>query len=38
MYGLAAIMLISHVEYVEMHDGKKIPIYFLYKEDKGSHY
>ena len=38
MYGLGAIMLISHVEYVNMPDGKQVPIYFLYEEDKGSHY
>lgn len=38
MYGLAAIMLITHIENVQMPDGQKIPIFFLYKEDKGSHY
>lgn len=37
MYGLGAVMLIRHVEYVNMPEGK-IPIFFLYKEDKGSHY
>lgn len=37
MYGLAATMLITHVEYVEMPD-RKVPIYFLYEEDKGSFY
>lgn len=37
MYGLAATMLITHVEYVKMPDGK-VPIYFLYEEDKGSFY
>ncbi|XP_031618837.1 uncharacterized protein C15orf61 homolog [Contarinia nasturtii] len=39
MYGLAAIILISHVEYVDMPGHKeKVPIYFLLKEDQGSHY
>lgn len=37
MYGLAAIMLITHVEHVDMPEGK-VPIFFLYKEDKGSHF
>jgi hypothetical protein len=36
-YGLAATMLIKHVEYVDMPD-RKVPIYFLYEEDKGSEY
>lgn len=35
-YGLAAIALIKHTEIVTMSDGQKIPIYFLYPEDKGS--
>lgn len=43
MYGLSAIMLLrfgknAHVEYVDMREHGKVPIYFLYKEDKGSHY
>lgn len=43
MYGLSAIMLLrfgknAHVEYVDMHEHGKVPIYFLYREDKGSHY
>ncbi|XP_037026808.1 uncharacterized protein C15orf61 homolog [Bradysia coprophila] len=35
-YGLAAIALIKHTEIVHMADGQKVPIYFLYPEDKGS--
>ncbi|KAJ6637969.1 hypothetical protein Bhyg_10700 [Pseudolycoriella hygida] len=35
-YGLAAIALIKHVEIVQMNDGQKVPIYFLYPENKGS--
>lgn len=35
MYGIGALMLIRHVEYVDMPDGR-IPIYFLYEENKGS--
>lgn len=43
MYGLSAIMLLrfgknAHVEYVDMQEYGKVPIYFLYKEDKGAHY
>lgn len=38
MYGLAAIMLITHIEDVQMPDGTSVPIFFLYKEDKGSFY
>lgn len=37
-YGVTAIFLIKHKEYVHMENGKRIPIYFLYEEDKGSHY
>ena len=37
-YGLAAKFLIRHIEIVEMPGGQKIPIYFLYEEDKGSQY
>lgn len=37
MYGAAATMLITHIEYVHMADVD-VPIYFLYKEDKGSFY
>lgn len=37
MYGTAATMLITHIEYVHMPDGD-VPIYFLYKEEKGSFY
>lgn len=37
MYGLGAIMLIRHVEHVDM-GSQKVPIYFLYEEDKGSQY
>jgi hypothetical protein len=37
-YGCAAIFLIRHTEYVNMPDGRKIPIFFLYEEDKGSEY
>lgn len=37
MYGVAATMLISHTEYVNMPTAE-IPIYFLYQEDKGSFY
>ncbi|KAM7361993.1 uncharacterized protein C15orf61 homolog [Cochliomyia hominivorax] len=37
-YGLAAIRLISHQETVFMPDGKKVIIYFLYPEDKGSRF
>ncbi|XP_059611639.1 LOW QUALITY PROTEIN: uncharacterized protein C15orf61 [Phlebotomus argentipes] len=39
MYGLAATRLIRHVEYVTVEPTKaQVPIYFLYKEDKGSKY
>ncbi|XP_055315620.1 uncharacterized protein C15orf61 homolog [Sitodiplosis mosellana] len=38
MYGFSAMMLITHIEYVDMREHGKVPIYFLYKEDKGSHY
>lgn len=37
MYGLGAVMLIRHTEYVQLKPGK-IPIYFLYEEEKGSQY
>uniref|UniRef100_A0A1I8NYZ6 Uncharacterized protein n=1 Tax=Stomoxys calcitrans TaxID=35570 RepID=A0A1I8NYZ6_STOCA len=37
-YGLAAIRLIRHEEFVIMPDGDKISIYFLYEEDKGSRF
>uniref|UniRef100_A0A1B0D2Y1 Uncharacterized protein n=1 Tax=Phlebotomus papatasi TaxID=29031 RepID=A0A1B0D2Y1_PHLPP len=37
MYGLAATHLISYEEFVIV-GSSKIPIYFLYKEDKGSKY
>lgn len=37
-YGVAAIFLIKHKEFVSMDNGKQVPIYFLYKEDKGSQY
>jgi len=36
-YGLAARFLIRHMEYVEMPD-RKVPIYLLYAEDKGSQF
>ncbi|XP_017467626.1 PREDICTED: uncharacterized protein C15orf61 homolog isoform X2 [Rhagoletis zephyria] len=35
-YGLAAIHLITHEELVHLPNGSRIPIYFLYAEDKGS--
>ncbi|CAD6994471.1 uncharacterized protein C15orf61 homolog [Ceratitis capitata] len=35
-YGLAAIHLISHKELVHLPSGERIPIYFLYAEDKGA--
>lgn len=35
-YGLAAIHLISHTELVHLPNGDRVPIYFLYAEDKGS--
>ncbi|XP_053954064.1 uncharacterized protein C15orf61 homolog [Anastrepha obliqua] len=35
-YGLAAIHLITHEELVHLPNGDRIPIYFLYAEDKGS--
>lgn len=38
LYGIAAINLIKHVEYVEIPEKGKIPIFFLYEEDKGSMY
>lgn len=38
LYGIAAINLIKHVEYVETPLHGKIPIFFLYEEDKGSMY
>uniref|UniRef100_A0A1L8DAD5 Uncharacterized protein n=1 Tax=Nyssomyia neivai TaxID=330878 RepID=A0A1L8DAD5_9DIPT len=39
MYGIAATYLIKHVEYVSVGTPEcKIPIYFLYKEDKGSRF
>lgn len=37
MYGLSAIFLIEHTEYVQMSD-RAVPIYFLYEEDKGLRY
>ncbi|XP_049536086.1 uncharacterized protein C15orf61 homolog isoform X1 [Anopheles darlingi] len=37
-YGLAAVFLIRHTEYVEMGNQGRVPIYFLYAEDKGSQY
>lgn len=38
-YGIAAIFLIKHVEIVALKDiDKKVKIYFLYPEDKGSAY
>ncbi|XP_017020716.1 uncharacterized protein C15orf61 homolog [Drosophila kikkawai] len=35
-YGLAAIRLISHTEIVHVSETVKVPIYFLYAEDKGA--
>lgn len=37
-YGLAAKYLIKHVEYVVVPGFDPVPLYFLYKEDKGSEY
>lgn len=37
-YGIAAIFLIKHEEIVEISPNKKIKIYFLIPEDKGSSY
>uniref|UniRef100_A0A1A9WY09 Uncharacterized protein n=1 Tax=Glossina brevipalpis TaxID=37001 RepID=A0A1A9WY09_9MUSC len=37
-YGLAGLCLIKHTEMVVMPNDDKIPIYFLYPEDKGSSY
>nr|XP_019562752.2 uncharacterized protein C15orf61 homolog [Aedes albopictus]XP_019562753.2 uncharacterized protein C15orf61 homolog [Aedes albopictus] len=38
-YGFAARFLIRHVEWVDMGEKYgKVPIYFLYEEDKGSEY
>lgn len=37
-YGLAAIFLIRHTEYVLLSNGERIAIYFLYAEDKGSQF
>ncbi|XP_055905423.1 uncharacterized protein C15orf61 homolog [Eupeodes corollae] len=37
-YGLAAIRLISHTEVVDVNEKTKVPIYFLYEEDKGSRF
>lgn len=37
LYGIAAIYQIRYVEYVDMPHGK-VPIYFLYQEDKGAEY
>lgn len=38
VYGLYATMLISHTELVQMPCGRSVPIYFLYKEEKGARY
>lgn len=39
MYGIAAIFLIKYTEYITIKGyAKEIPIYFLYKEDKGSQF
>lgn len=39
MYGIAAIFLIRYIEYVEIEGYEKpVPIYFLYKEDKGAQF
>lgn len=39
MYGIAAIFLIRYTEQVVVEGWPKpVPIYFLYKEDKGSKY
>lgn len=39
MYGIAAIFLIRYTEYVHIKGcPKPIPIYFLYKEDKGAQF
>lgn len=37
-YGLAAIRLISHTEIVHVSEKVKVPIYFLYAEDKGARF
>lgn len=37
-YGLAAKFLIKHVEVVIVPGYKEVPLYFLYKEDKGAEY
>lgn len=37
-YGLAATVLIRHEESVLMASGAKVPIFFLYEEDKGSRF
>lgn len=37
-YGLSATVLIRHRETVAMPCGVSVPIFFLYEEDKGSHY
>lgn len=40
MYGIAAIFLIKYTDYVTVkgYEEKPVPIYFLYKEDKGAQY
>jgi hypothetical protein len=37
-YGIAAIFLIKHEEFVKISETKKVKIYFLIPEDKGSQY
>lgn len=37
-YGVAAIWLIKHEENVLISENKKVKIYFLIAEDKGSRY
>lgn len=37
-YGVAAIYLIKHEEEVLISENKKVKIYFLIPEDKGSRY
>lgn len=37
-YGIAAIRLISHKEIVRISDQEEVPIYFLYREDKGARF
>ncbi|KAF4524464.1 hypothetical protein B566_EDAN011887 [Ephemera danica] len=38
LYGISAIFLIRHTELVNINGSKSVPIFFLYKEDKGSLY